>query len=170
MPRTRSIGTRESLRTPAHALRRAWSEFLGRLQWQQSVTLTFDPKRVFPVSRERAEREASWWCAQLARVARRAVGWLFAAERTANGLWHVHVLVIGAGRLPWKLMNDLWRTRNGHAKIVPVHDTSGAVLYTTKEAYRTGEIVLSDTLTRYRNQLATNELVKLVPDDTEGDV
>ena len=36
-----------------------WATWLGRFSWQWFVTLTFVPKRVFPVSRAVVEREAT---------------------------------------------------------------------------------------------------------------
>src|SRR5438093_951517 len=85
------------LRRPAVALHIAWDEFLGHLAWDAFATLTFDPKRVYPVGEEMADREAFWWCGLLGRLFRRPVGWLYAVERSPNGLWHVHALLIGVG-------------------------------------------------------------------------
>ncbi len=36
----------------------AWVELLGHVRWDLFVTLTFDPKRVFPVGCTRAGKEA----------------------------------------------------------------------------------------------------------------
>jgi hypothetical protein len=46
----------------------AWIDFLSRVPWELLVTLTFDPKKVFPVNRHLADREAFEWCALLARA------------------------------------------------------------------------------------------------------
>jgi hypothetical protein len=44
----------------AGRLVKAWGEFFGRVPWEWFVTLTVDPKRRFPISRELVSREAFW--------------------------------------------------------------------------------------------------------------
>jgi len=129
-------------------LQDAWAQLLGDLQWDFFVTLTFDPKRVFPVGRARAQAEATAWCNTVAASVRRPVGWLVALERGRSGLWHAHVLLIGA---PGNIgaAAAMWHARNGRIDVQRVTAAAGAVLYSSKEAYRTGEIYLSDTIGRY---------------------
>ena len=112
-------------RARARDLREAWPAFLGPLGWEYFATLTFDPKRVFPVSRALADREAHWWCGLLGRLCHRAVGWLYALERGAGGLWHAHALVIGAKGLNWRLTADLWQARNGRSGYEGRHREAG---------------------------------------------
>src|SRR4051812_1956118 len=77
------------------ALHTAWAKWLGRLPWELFVTLTFDPKRVFPVNQDRASREAQKWCNETSRIYRRPIGWVVAPERGTSGQWHAHALLIG---------------------------------------------------------------------------
>src|SRR4051812_24847445 len=76
----------------------AWAEYFGRIPWQFMVTLTFDPKRVYPVGQQRAQKEAERWCQDVERALRSRVGWLLATERGRSGQWHAHVLMTGVGR------------------------------------------------------------------------
>lgn len=140
---------RERDRLRGVAIAGAWNDYLGRIPWQLAATLTFDPKRVFPVSRELASREAFWWLGLLARVCRRPVAWAYVTERSTNGLWHAHAVLADAGRPNRRTLESVWRMRNGHARIKPVHSVVGIALYTTKQA-TDGEVVLSDTVTRAR--------------------
>jgi hypothetical protein len=123
----------------------AWGGYLGRLPWQFSGTLTFDPKRVFPVSRDLASKEAFWWVGLVAHLCRRPVISAYATERGNSGLWHVHVLLGNAGRPNRRTLEGVWRMRHGHAAIKRVHDVAGIALYTTKRA-TDGEVVISDTV------------------------
>ena len=91
--RTRDYSSR--VRVRGAALLVAWVDFLSCIPWEFFVTLTFDPKRVFPVDCTRAEREAFRWCGQVGYALRRPVGWLIALERHASGQWHAHVLLVG---------------------------------------------------------------------------
>ena len=152
---------REHARLRGGELVRAWGEYLGRIPWQLSATLTFDPKRVFPVSRELASREAFWWLGLVAHLCRRAVAWAYVVERGKSGLWHAHAVLVDAGRPNRKTLEGVWRMRNGHAVVKPVHSVTGIALYTTKQA-TDGEVVLSDmvTLTRFKT-LALDIVVPL---------
>ena len=132
------------------------------------MTLTFDPKKGFPVSQGRAEREAWRWCTSLEWVFRRPVGWLYVTERGRSGLWHAHVLVIGVGEARWDLPQAWWERRNGRADIQPVFDGSGAVLYVTKNAGERGDVTLSDTLRRYKDRAGQAIVVKLCLGDGSG--
>jgi hypothetical protein len=147
MGRQRDWSNRVRVRGPM--LRLAWVEFLGWLPWELFVTLTFDPKKTFPVDAAKATREALVWCGHLAWALRTPIAWLVAPERGSSGMWHVHVLLIGTGDDISAIVAP-WRVRNGNVDVRPVHERQGAVLYSTKEAALTGDVVLSDTLIRYR--------------------
>ena len=71
-----------------------WATWLGHFPWQWFITLTFDPKRVYPVSQSVAEREASRWCELVGRTVRLQVGWVCATERGRGGQWHAHVVML----------------------------------------------------------------------------
>ena len=62
-------------RTRGCELSHAWATWLGCVAWQHFVTLTFDPRKVFPVDATLASKEASWWCGQVGRLLRRPEGW-----------------------------------------------------------------------------------------------
>jgi hypothetical protein len=135
----------------------AWSQWLEGVPWELFVTLTFDPKRVFPVDRNMASREAFWWCCETSRMHRSAIAWAYAPERGRTGLWHVHALLAGAPpRLPAAC--ELWKVRNGHIDVRPVRDVRGASLYASKSAALTGEIVWSDTCRRYWSRCAVTDV------------
>ncbi len=151
---------REHARLRDGELVRAWGECLGRIPWQLSATLTFDSKRVFPVSRELASTEAFWWLSLVARLCRRPVGWAYAVERSRNGHYHAHALLAGVGRPNRKTLEGIWHMRNGHAVIKSVVSVPGIALYTTKRA-TDGEVVLSDTvtLTRFKTMASDSGIV-----------
>ncbi len=136
----------------------AWSGYLGRIPWQLSATLTFDPKKVFPATRELACREAFWWVGLVARLCRRPVAWAYVVERGRSGLWHAHAVLVDAGSPNHKTLESVWRMRNGHAVIKPVRDVTGIALYTTKQA-TDGEVVLSDTVTLARFKALAQHVV-----------
>ena len=133
-------------------LREGWVTLVGRFPWEWFVTLTVDPKRVFPVSRAVVEREAVWWCNFVAKILRRPVGWVCATERGRGGQWHSHAVML-ADRPGWSPEAGLpaWTERNGRIDLRPVTDREGIALYTTKRAAEAGTIVLSDTLVKYRS-------------------
>jgi hypothetical protein len=146
----------------------AWAEYLGQLAWQLLITLTFDPDKVFPVDQNRASREAFAWCNETARIYRRPLGWVYATERGRSGLWHAHVLIIGApsvggeaSKLPEAA--GMWTARNGKIDVRRVDDVQGITLYTTKQAAASGNLVWSDTLGRYRDALLGAPTVDLFP-------
>lgn len=64
---------RKRLKVARHELHQAWVEFLGHLHWEWFVTLTFGPKRVSDVSRERANGVSA--------VVRRLISTALAHER-----------------------------------------------------------------------------------------
>ena len=151
-------------------LRDAWARFLGRFPWEWFVTLTFDPKRIFPVSRTRVEREAIWWGQSVAKACRSPVGWICAPERGRGGLWHGHVLMLEESK-DWSPESTLsmWRERNGRIDAQRVTDQAGITLYTTKQAAAAGTIMLSDTLTRYQSRAGSKVVVPLCPaEEAEG--
>lgn len=138
----------------------AWGDFLGRIPWELFVTLTFDPKRVFPVREARAEKEMFQWCCQLEFALRRPVASLIAVERGRSGQWHGHVLLAG---VPSDIspLPALWELRNGRISVKPVHAIEGIVLYATKEAALSGNLVLSEAVGRYREHLVDHPVVAL---------
>jgi hypothetical protein len=143
-------------------VRLAWASYLGGLPWQLGSTLTFDPKKVFPVNRERASREAFWWVGLVAHICRRQVISAYVIERGDGGLWHVHALLGNVGRPNRRTLEGVWRTRNGHAVVKRVCDVPGIALYTTKQAVD-GEVVVSDTVTLPMfKAVATDVVVPLV--------
>jgi hypothetical protein len=156
----------QRLRVNGPELRLAWAEFLGRIPWDMFTTLTFDSKRVFPVGRELADREVFWWLSVAGHIFRRPIGWVYVVERHASGLWHGHALVSGAGAAAsWKVASDIWRVRNGLADIQRVDSIEGAALYTSKSVAVDGEVVLSDTLSRYQRLAPAPMVVRLTPDE-----
>lgn len=143
------------------ALQLAWSDFLSRVAWELFVTLTFDPKKVFPVSSQTASREAFWWCGQAGRLLRRPIAWVYAPERGPSGLWHVHALLVGTSGNALPAARALWRARNGRIDVRLVADVQGVTLYTTKQAALTGEIVWADTLQHYARTLQDTPVIGL---------
>jgi hypothetical protein len=150
------------------AVHRAWAQWLGRLPWELFVTLTFDPKRVFPVNENRACREAAQWCEDTARLYRLHMGWVYAPERGTSGQWHAHALLIGGPRRKGEASclpeaAGMWRARNGSIDVQRIDGVPGVTLYTTKQAAATGAIVMSDTLRRYRHLLDRDTAVSVCP-------
>lgn len=137
-----------------------WVEFMGNIPWDLLVTLTFDPKRVFPVSSTRAEKEALTWCGLFGWTFRRPVAWLIALERHQSGQWHAHVLLAGVPN-DIALLARLWELRNGRIDVQAVSNAVGAVLYSTKEAALAGEIILSETVGKYRDRVTGRPRVAL---------
>lgn len=161
-------------RLEAKALQNAWADWLGRVDWQLFITLTFDPKRVFPVDEDRASREAFWWCNQSSHIYRRPLGWVYAPERDRSGQWHVHVLMIGVPMIDGKASMipeavGMWKARNGKVDVQSVYDIGGITLYETKQAAQTGDLVWSDTIGTFRNALTAAPTVTLCPEDAERD-
>lgn len=139
---------RGRLRVSGTELQQRWAEFLGRLPWEWFVTLTFDPKRVFPVGRTVASREAFWWCGLASHVLRKQLGWAYAVERGYGGAWHAHVLVLAVGNSPLTGPTAAWKQRNGLVDARRVTDCRGAALYTAKDIVD-DEVVLSDSLIKF---------------------
>ncbi len=143
-------------------LLRAWGQFLGRVPWQFFVTLTFR----FEVGRAPAVREAQQFCTHVGQATRSPVAWLLAPERHRSGSWHVHVLLVG---VPGEIVGPvaMWRQRNGRVDVREVTDGTLIVIYATKSAALLGDVVVSDTLARYRKQLGDSTTVALYPADEE---
>ena len=143
-------------------LREAWAEVVGQIPWQWFLTLSFDLKRVFSVSRATVEHEATWFNNLVCKILRLPVGWVCAVERGRGGLLHAHVLMT-ADRLHWspEPAQHAWRARNGRIDLRRVTDQAGIALYTTKTAAEAGTIVLSDTLPRYRRLIGSGLFVPL---------
>lgn len=137
-------------RIKAAEIASAWASWLGVFPWELFVTLTFDPAKVFPVSAALAGKEAHWWCGQLGRIHRKPIGWVYSVERGRSGSWHSHALLVGLGEDVGTAARAMWTERNGRIHVRAVDNGTRAVLYTSKEAALAGEIVLSDTIDRYR--------------------
>lgn len=154
-------------------LHQAWASFFGRVPWDVFASLTFDPKRVFPVPQGKASREAFDWCSRLGRSVRRSVAWAYVTERGASGLWHVHALVTDMTVAEVETVAELWRLRNGIVDVRSVFDTEGLILYLSKSTSfpvgnsglgspPKGELVFSDTVVRYRDRLCPEPVIALV--------
>lgn len=96
----------------------------------------------------------------IAADSRTPIAWVYAAER-GSGVWHVHVLLTSVPEAILEHQVRSWCFRNGIAKVTPVFDTEGAVTYLTKDAALDGEIVLSDTMTGYKDKLMNEIVVEL---------
>jgi hypothetical protein len=72
------------------------------------------------------------------------------------------VLLVGVSR-DISALATKWELRNGLIDVQPVSNAIGAVLYTTKQAALSGEVVLSDTLAPYRERLTDRPRVVLYP-------
>ena len=131
-------------------LRVAWSHFLGNVPWVTMATLTFDPRKRFDVSRETASRETFGWCGLASFTLRKPLAWIYATERQKSGRWHGHVLIAGAQPDQFKAPSAIWQERNGMTDVRPVSYSHGALRYIAKDAAEEGELVLSDTIERYK--------------------
>ncbi len=121
-----------------------WVSLAGGIEWLWLVTLTFDPKKVWRVSLQLAEKETIHWCGEIEHYFRRPVGWMAAFERHKSGRWHSHVLLADVPE-PVTLFAEFWRGRNGRVDVQPVTNAAGAVLYLSKNAAANGDILLGDT-------------------------
>ena len=146
----------ERLRLQGEQLRAAWARFLGNVPWVTMATLTFDPRKRFNVSRETASRETFRWCGLASLALRQPLAWVYATERQASGRWHTHVLLADAEPDQCKAPVAIWEARNGLADVRPVSYSHGALRYIAKEAAEEGELVLSDTITRYKAFLVSD--------------
>jgi len=159
--RTKDWTNRMRVRDPI-ALLGGWLELLGQVEWELFVTLTFDPKRVFPVGSVTASKEAFRWCQDIERAFRHRVVWLIALERGASGQWHAHVLLAD---VPGDIspLAAIWSSRNGSVDVQAVRNLSGVILYATKEAAISGEILLSHSLEAYADRQFGRPQIALYP-------
>jgi hypothetical protein len=161
-PDERPQGTwRARIRPPVNELAKAWAHFFGRVPWVAMVTLTFDSKRIFSISRARASRHAWWWCASLGGIVRRPIAWLYATEQGRNGAWHVHALVAGLSVGEVRSAAEMWRLARGIAHVTDVKEGERAVLYVAKGIPYHSEVVFSDTIDIYRERLRDDVIVQL---------
>lgn len=142
---------REAERLRGALLVAVWGVYLGLIKWNALVTLTFDPKRTYSVSQDRAVREAIAWCNDMERALRRPLGWVVAPERGPSGRWHAHVLVVGTDAMSLRTLGASWRARNGFldARAVNADEHAAVAVYASKEAALTGSVVMSDTIQRH---------------------
>ena len=157
------------IRVRGENLQAAWLELLSPIQWAWFVTLTFDPKRVYPVGCTRAAKEAFKWCGLVEWACRRPVLWMIAPERGASGQWHVHVLLAEeAGDV--SALAAIWRSRNGEIDVRPVTSSTGVILYATKQAAFSGEILLSNPSGGYRRRTTDSQpaRIALYPSEAEA--
>jgi hypothetical protein len=133
-------------------LQLGWMEFVSAIPWEWFVTLTFDPKKVWSVSRDTAARETIRWFGDVERYFRRHIGWLAALEQHKSGRWHSHGLLAG---VPARLdpLVAIWEGRNGRAEVQPAGNSARRCLYVSKEAAENGEILLGDGLRRFSGNL-----------------
>lgn len=143
------------VRVPRAELQLGWVSFLDQVPWVLFVTLTFDPRRVYPVNCFRAGQEAFRWCGVIGWAVRGPVAWLIAPERGVSGQWHAHALLAGVPN-DISAQAALWQARNGRIHVRPVDDLSKATLYATKQEAFSGEVILSDTLRLYRDRVGAN--------------
>ena len=158
------VGSNGRVPIRAGDLAAAWKTFIGRIPWHWLVTLTFDPKKRFPVNRDLASRQALDWCRGIERDLRGPCGWVYATERGRSGLWHAHVLLTKFDDEVLDLSCRSWQWRNGRPQVQEVFDRGGAVLYISKEAAASGEVVACDTLRRYAHCLRSEVIMQLHPD------
>ena len=122
---------------------------MNRYQWEVFTTFTMDPKRIWSIDERMISREVFRWCADLARLDRKAIGWAYAVEGGGGQALHAHALLIGARDRALDAAAGLWRARNGNFHRRLVDDPAKAVSYICKAIGPNGEIVLADTLRRY---------------------
>ncbi len=134
-------------RINANRLRAGYWLFLTEFDWQLAAALTFAVAN--GLNEHRASMEAFRWCKVLAWLSRYPIGWAYAVEGGGGRRLHAHVLLIGVPERCFDVGIGTWEARNGSAQLTPVHDRVGASNYLCKEI-GANEVVLSDTLTRYR--------------------
>ena len=140
----------------------AWSEFLGRLQWDFLLTLTF---RRPNVDRRRAERDARLFCQWAEQAATKPVGFAYAIEVGRRGRLHCHLLVIGiTTRSGLDAPLAMWRARNGITDCRNVYEPVGASFYLTKDSANCGDVSISDSLPEYASRVTSGTRVELCPE------
>ena len=123
-----------------------WVELLSPVAFQHAVTLTFDPKRVFPVGRSRAEDEVQKLMCPIEWMSRGRVEWILAVEAHRSGLHHAHLAVARLKDADLETLERLWNRRNGNSKVRPIDNVSGWISYLAKEAASQGDLILSDSV------------------------
>ncbi len=108
------------------ARREALGRMLEAAEWPHVVTLTTKEPR----SPEwlRAELEYRF-IRRLARNAQGAVAWFAALEATADGQWHLHVLLGGTQRLRTQQLERAWKA--GFTRVGLVRNSAGVIRYMT---------------------------------------
>lgn len=140
-----------------------WLTFVGGVPWEWFVTLTFDPKKRWSVSRALAERETVRWCADIERYGRCPCGWMAALEQHKSGRWHAHLLLTGV-TIDLTPLTALWQIRNGRADLQAAGSPVRRTLYMTKEAAAKGHILLGEGLKHFAAKLNTLPAIRVYPD------
>ncbi len=86
-------------------LRRAWAEFLGRLNWSHFATLTSR----FEATPDHLLRECPVYVRRLERMTQGPAYWFAAVEGGAAGRSHLHVLLGATERLRRAQLEKHWR-------------------------------------------------------------
>jgi hypothetical protein len=86
----------------------------------------------------------------------------------APGVNKAHVILIGLGKRAWSGALESWQNRNGSVDVQPVYEGEGVALYTSKSVALSGEVMLSDTLGRYRQNLSKVATVSLYRGEIAG--
>jgi hypothetical protein len=128
--------------------RDAWVRLLQNAEFTAFATLTFDPKRVFPVSRQRAESEFRKFMASYCHLNRLNPDWLAVVERHQSGIHHLHVGLVGLSLPQVDLLLDSWRNRNGLTRGDEVYNQSGMLRYLLKGTGSRAHAFWSDGLQR----------------------
>jgi hypothetical protein len=137
------------MRMKASRIQAGWGEFLGGFAWEHAATLTFDPKRGANRSDASVSREVFRWCGKVGRLSRKPVGWAYAVEGGGGGSLHAHALLIGLRDTAWAAAQAAWTARSGRIVTRLVDDPARAARYMCKQIGPNGEVVFSDTLSRY---------------------
>ena len=153
--------SRSRMRINANQVAAGWAEFLSQYNWQVLVTLTTDPKRVPDASEATVGREAFAWCNNVAWLARRPVGWVYAVEGGGGRHLHAHALLVGTRQASLDAACAAWVARNGKIDVQTVYDPKGVAQYLCKAVGPNGEIVFSDTLNRYPRSVDNVDVRKL---------
>jgi len=111
-------------------LRRAWTEFLERYEWNHVGTLTTD--RIELSQRAFQRRFLDQYTRVLARRAQRALHWCAVVEGDPikDRRTHLHFVIGGTAGLTIRHMEAAWSL--GQSKILLFDDTRGGLAYLTK--------------------------------------
>jgi hypothetical protein len=106
----------------------AWGDHLNSYQWDHWLTLT---PRHLDCSPEKLAREfRDRFIRRLARAAGCRIHWFYAMERSFAGVFHLHVLVHGTGKMTTEAVQQLWRI--GFSKVQRYCASLGACWYLSK--------------------------------------